>query len=836
MPRPPCFEQRRFFISTVTVGIQEASVKRISFPILIAVLVCAGQILAGNNPKTAVAVRTPVAPKIDGILSEPEWKLAKPETEFTQQDPVEGAPGSMPTEIRILYDDEALYFGCTMYDPDPSKIVARLARRDDEVVSDIISIRLDTYHDHQTNFEFTVNAAGVKVDILQSNDGREEDVSWDAVWDVKTKINDNGWVAEIKIPFRALRFPQKDSHEWGLQFFRRIARINEKQHWVLIRKSESGLTSKFGHLAGIEHIPAPANIELIPYAVGDGRFAPKSQSYPSGRDITANAGFDFKYRRGSGLTIDATINPDFGQVEADPAVLNLTTYETFYPEKRPFFIEGSQIVQFTTFGGEFGPGLFYSRRIGHALRVDPPDGGYVLNQPRFATILGAAKISGKTSSGLSIGVSEAVTNKETATLVDSLGNRSDQVVEPVTNYSLIRLRQDLLENSNVGMIITSVNRDGRLPAMTAGIDWSLKFLESVYRVDGFIACSRTTDAGDERIDGTAGKFNFSKDGGPHWRGFVSFDWTSRRYNINDIGYFRRPNDYGWLAQLLYRDDEVTEYKRIWSVSSEYHLRRNFDGAEIIHSGNFEGRITLPSYWEIELRTEIDRGKYDDRETRGNGLYRKPGAQKVNLKVETDNRRDIVGELEASLGSDQRVGKYLQLKGELEVKPATNLTLRFELERGIRDREFAWATNITEYPIDAPLPPRSISIFADRTADEWNFTTRGAYVFTTDLTLQVYFQLFFAKGKYEDYHRMLAPDRFVPYIGYTRSDFNELSFNSNVVLRWEYLPGSTAYLVWSQARRGERGTYQTSFGDSFKNTFALPADNVLLLKVSYWLSM
>ena len=810
--------------------------KRAFFFSLLVMFAWVGTLFAGSNPKKAIAVRTLAAPKIDGFLNEPEWKLAKPETEFTQQDPDEGAPGSMLTEVRILYDDEALYFGVTMQDPEPSQIVGRLARRDDQPVSDLVSICLDTYHDHQTCVEFIVNAAGLKADILQYNDGNDLDHSWDAVWDARTRITSNGWVAEIKIPFHALRFSREDSYEWGLEITRRIARINECQLWAMVRKSESGFISRFGHLVGIEKLPPSANLQIVPYGVGSGRFEQNPPGNESGSTVSSNAGFDLKYRPGSGLTIDATINPDFGQVEADPAVLNLTTYETFYPENRPFFIEGSQIVRFTTFGGLAGPGLFYSRRIGRALQVNPPPGGYVLSEPRFATILGAAKISEKTSNGLSIGLLEAVTRKETATLVDSLGNRSTQVVEPLTNYSLVRLRQDLLANSNVGMIVTSVNRDGRSPAMTTGIDWSLKFLESVYRVDGFLAGSRTTNTNSERVDGTAGKFNFSKDGGPHWRGSFSFDFTGKNYDVNDVGFFRRPNDYGWIGQILYRDDEVTSLKRLWSISTMYHLRRNFDGAEIINSVQVDGQITLPNWWLAEVTATIDRGKFDDRETRGNGLYSKPGTQNILAIVKSDKRELAVGELDATFGSDQRKGRYVTLKGDIELKPATNVTVQVDLERSLRQDEFSWATNITEYAIDAPLPPRTVTIFADRTAESWSFTTRGSYVFTTDLTLQLYFQAFFAKGKFENCQRMLSPDRFAPYPEFTQPDFNNLSFNSNVVLRWEYLPGSTVYLVWSQARHGNRGTYQSSFGDSFNNTFALPADNVLLLKVSYWLSM
>ena len=318
-------------------------------------------LLAGSGEKKAIATRTTVAPTIDGILNEAEWNRAQPITDFLQRDPDEGQPASERTEVRILYDDEALYIGAIMFDRDPSKILARLARRDDEVESDFISIRIDSYHDHQTAFEFTINAAGVKTDILQYNDGREEDPSWDVVWDAETALTSDGWSAELKIPFKALRFTGQPSQEWGIQFIRYISRKRERQQWVLIRKRESGFVSKFGHLVGLDNIPLPTNIELLPYVVGGNRFLPISPAYPNGRDLESNAGVDAKYKPSSGLTIDATFNPDFGQVEADPAVLNLSTFETFYPEKRPFFIEGSQILRFTTFGGEFGPGLFYSR-------------------------------------------------------------------------------------------------------------------------------------------------------------------------------------------------------------------------------------------------------------------------------------------------------------------------------------------------------------------------------------------------------------------------------------------------------------------------------------------
>ncbi len=787
-------------------------------------------LFAGSNPKKAVAVRTPVAPKIDGVLNEPEWKLAQPLSDFTQRDPDEGAPASEKTEIRILYDNEALYFACMMYDSEPSKIVARLARRDDEIESDIVSIRIDSYHDHQTAFEFTILSSGVKVDILQYNDAQQEDESWDPVWDLQTRLTDEGWIAEVKIPFNILRFTEQSEYEWGIQFIRRISRKQERDQWVLIRKSESGFVSKFGHLVGLKDVPAPKNLEVIPYAANNNRFLPKSPAYPNGRQLTGDAGFDFKHRP-SWLTIDATINPDFGQVEADPAVLNLTTFETFYPEKRPFFIEGVQIFRFGTFGDPgAGPGLFYTRRIGRALRVSAPAGGDVLSEPRFATILGAAKISGKTSTGLSVGILEAVTNEERATVADAQANKSDILVEPLASYSVLRLRQDVLENSNVGMIATSVNRKGVWPAMTGGVDWTLRFLESTYRIDGFLAGTRTTNSTPERIDGSAGRISFNKDGGEHWRGFLSGDFTSKTYNINDIGFFRRPNDHGVVGQLLYRDDKVTDWKRFWNASVTYHYRTNFDGVELFNALGVASDITLTNYWQFGTQAEVDYGLYDDRETRGMGLYQKRQKQSVYVAVESDPRQAAVGEASVRYGSFKGGGRFVLLNASVELKPATNLTLQFALTHERRDKEQAWVSN-SSTPLLAD--GTGYTIFADRTTRDWDLTSRGSFIFTRDLTLQYYFQIFFAKGTFENYAVMTSADSFVPYPTYSRPDFNSLSFHSNLVLRWEFRPGSTAYLVWSQARNGEVGNFATPFSEELRNTFSLPMENVLLLKVSYW---
>jgi len=412
---------------------------------------------------------------------------------------------------------------------------------------------------------------------------------------------------------------------------------------------------------------------------------------------------------------------------------------------------------------------------------------------------------------------------------------------------LIRLKQDVLENSNVGMIVTNVSRDGTLPAVTGGLDWNLRFLNSVYRIDGFLAASRTTTADPivQNADGSyhsgpAGRVTLNKEGGQHWRWSLDYDFTSKGFNVNDMGYFRRPNDHGSVNTLTYREDTPGEFLRNWYLSGTYHYRSNFDNAELFDSFGANGYFLLPSYWGVLFLGSFDAGKYDDRETRGNGLYRKPLSRNAGVQIATDPRLPVTGIFSIYGGNDTRVSNFLELYGQVEIRAASNITLQFSLDNYEVHRLFAWVTNRTSLD-DPGLPPNiTHSIFAERTVSQWDLISRGSFVFARDLTLQYYMQVFFAKGKYENTQRMISNDTFVPYVfaptvSADPPDFTTLSFNSNIVLRWEYMPGSTAYLVWSQARTGFAGNFGTPFADNVSNTFALPATNVFLLKISYWFS-
>jgi len=792
--------------------------------------------VAGDSPRTVRAVRTDVPPHIDGLLNDEVWKKELQAAGFTQRDPNEGQPASERTEISVLYDADALYFGCMFYDSEPDKIVARLTRRDNEIESDRGSIRIDSYHDHQTAYEFTFNAAGVKVDILQFDDADREDESWDVVWDLETRILPNGWSAELRIPFRVLRYQidQADTGEvvWGINFFRHISRKNEDVRWVFTPKDESGFVSRFGHLAGLQNLPVPRQLEILPFVLAKQQNEPAQSYQERRREFQSDAGLDLKYGVSNNFVLDATINPDFGQVEADPAVLNLTTFETFYPEKRPFFIEGTQIIRFSTFGDDFGPGMFYSRRIGRAISVDEvavPDGGRITSFPQSTSILGAAKLSGKTTGGLSVGVLQALTAEEKGTVVDSTGVSSEQVVEPFAHYNVLRLRQDVLENSNFGLIATSVAKEGRFPALTAGGDWNLRFESNTYQLSGFLALSRTTDDQNERVNGSAGKIEYARIAAEHWLWNVALDFTSKRYNINDVGFFFRPNDFGSVATISYKQNRPAELYRNYNAQLFLHERRNFDGVNLIRETRLEAHVLFSNYWSLGAGGTLDIGKLDDRETRGNGLYQRPHPYTAGIGIETDNRDPVIFELNQTFGWDTRLKRETRTEVDIEIKPLPWMEWGVESEYGrVRDFE-AWVDNVT-------TGSGTASIFADRTTDEFGITLRSTLTFTKELTLQLYGQVFLAKGHFENFRQLVGTSAFVPYAYDENPDFNDQELNTNVVLRWEYLPGSTLFLVWSQAREGSNPNYFRGLSENFGDTFRVPPSNVFLLKVSYWLSV
>ncbi|MDQ8155193.1 MAG: DUF5916 domain-containing protein, partial [Gemmatimonadota bacterium] len=426
---------------------------------------------------------------IDGRDDDDAWRGAQIIDAFRQFDPVEnGDPRGFRTEARVTYDDRNLYVFVRAFDPRPDSLRALLARRDVKTQSDWLHLMIDSYHDRRTGYRFTVNPVGVQRDVYMSNDG-DEDLSWDAVWGVATRVEQDAWTAEYRIPFSQLRFARADTHTFGLAIWRDVGRTNERLSWPLYHRNKPGMVSQFGELRGIDRIATPRRLEATPYTVAkdlshpeaDGRF---------GRQQAASLGADLKYGLTSNLTLDATINPDFGQVEADPSVLNLTAFEQFYEERRPFFLEGQGIFRYDLNCNDGAcSGLFYSRRIGRS----PQLGGqyYDASNPLNTTILGAAKVTGRLANGLSIGAMDAVTQREVGT--------SGRTLEPAANYGVLRLQQDLRKgNSGFGVMLTSTDRQLdewseaylRRGARSFGLDFRHRFWKNNYEMSGYLAGSR----------------------------------------------------------------------------------------------------------------------------------------------------------------------------------------------------------------------------------------------------------------------------------------------------------------------------------------------------------
>jgi len=798
---------------------------------------------AGGSGKNIVATRLEGKIALDGLLDDPAWGQAVPVGGFLQYDPEEGAVATEQTTVRALFDDGNIYFGIFCADSDPSGIDTRLTRRDRTAQSDRVSVIIDSYHGHTTAFLFATTVSGVQSDGIFSYDGLVYDVQWDAVWEVETAVTDKGWGAEFRIPFSALRFSKQDSeYVWGVNIRRYIARKNETDEWVMVPRAETppgvlSSVSRMGHLSGMAGISPPLHMEILPYQVI--RFGDYAQPPPfrSRQDLTGSPGLDFKYGITNNITFDLALNPDFGQVEVDQAVLNLTVFETIYPEKRPLFLEGASIFAFGNAFDNRDMKLFYSRRIGREPTYPhPQDPGTIFKEnPRTTTILGAAKLSGRTDDGLTFGVVSAMTDEEHAVEEDVNGNPLGPfLIEPRAGYSVVRLSQDVGEASRVGVLATGTMKEFNAPAFSAGVDWRLRFDDDAVLADGYLAGSRPSAysgiAG--RTDGTAGRLALGRIDGEHMLYFSTYDFASRNYSIDDLGFFSAPREHGGYTQFTWRENTAGEsFVRRFALTLQPTYRWNWDGVATAKSLEFEPGFEFSNFWFLTLNATHQFRAHDDAERGIAGLYRRPASNSYRAILDTDTRQPV--SLSGYFGFDHDTRSMsrwiaslqftLRVTGWMEYVPTVTV---------VKTRsEEAWAI---------PLYTASgNNLFGDRDVDEADFSLRGIVTFNRHLTAQFFTQIFLAKGTYRNYRELRGPDSFEP-LAYDPSlgspDFNDKVLNANVVLRWEYMPGSTIYLVWTHERFGSVPTYGRGFGDDIAETFKLPVNNTVLAKFSYWWSL
>lgn len=861
----------------------------------------------GAAPKAYRAVRiNPQPPVIDGLGSDPVWNKASWEAGFLQNAPRQGEKPSQETAFKILFDDEALYVFIRASDSEPGRIDRRLARRDDWK-SDSVGLWLDTYHDHRTAFLFLVTAGGVKTDGICSNDELSSmengvDFNWDPIWSAKTLVDGEGWTAEIRIPLSQLRFGSKKEQSWGLQVERRINRANELSRWQLIPNEAKGFASLFGDLEGIIGLRPSRRIELLPYSVGSLQTDAREEGNPFAPGLTRalSGGLDGKVGLTSDLNLDFTLNPDFGQVEADPSYMNLSAYEVFLQEKRPFFIEGSNILNYRVFrwGGSLSQDtLFYSRRIGQ-----PPHGwpttepGEYFRRPDSTSILAAFKLTGKTENGLSLGVLDALTSEENAEL-DLLGRRRMEPVEPTTNFFVGRVQKDY-DGGNfvVGGMLTAVGRrisssglnDLSRAAYSGGFDLVRYWRDKTYYftlnvIASHILGSReallqtqtspvhyfqrpdashaTLDPERTSLSGYGGTLEFGKSGGGNFRFISSLTWRSPGLELNDVGFLRQADLIRAWLQAKYVTFKPFGPFLNFSLALCHYRDWDFGGRLLRPGLFFELNTVFKNNWNLYL--SADKVFFDRAANvlRGGPSFRSPGMTSSYFILSSDQSKPwrisagpFYGPGDA--GSSEGWGAFF----EAAYRPHPALEFSAQPMIYFFNDELQYVASP-----QSGLENRYICGRMDMRMA--SLTLRLNLSLSPELTIQYYGQPFISTGKYSGFKIITDPGAadwrhmFRPLGGndirfdgpsesyrvdengdgladfeFDRPDFRTLQFRSNLVLRWEYRPGSILYLVWSQGRTGFSPDADLGLGQGLADLFHLQPRNVFLVKFSYWFTL
>jgi hypothetical protein len=818
---------------------------------------------AAPSATTAVAHRAAKPPVIDGKDNDEVWRLAPVIKDFRQFQPTEDANPSFPTEAKVAYDDHNFYVFVRAFDSHPDSIKKLLARRDVRICCDQIKIVIDSYHDRRTGFEFAVTPGGVKRDYAIYGDDQQEDEAWDGVWEVATQVDSLGWTAEFRIPLSQLRYAHAPSNVFGFAIWRDIDRHGgERVGWPLYRTSRRGFVSQLGDLVGLDGLAAPRRLELAPYMVVKNVPQPGFE-----RDQQYAVGADIKYGITSNITVDATANPDFGQVEADPSVVNLTSFETFYQERRPFFVEGTGIFSFgvnCNIVNCNGEGLFYSRRVGR----DPQLRGVYgdAQSPTASRILGAAKITGRLPGGLTIGALEGVTQR--------VHGPGDRTIEPFTNYGALRAQQDFRNGqSGIGFMATAVNRNLdqwsqdflRSHAYVGAVDFRHRFRNGGYEISGSFdlsnvggspaAIARTQrnsthnyqrpddnvifDSTRTTLSGDAEELLFTKQ-----NGFIHFQTSYMRrspgFEINDLGILFRSDQQGWnnWGALNWQKPTGPFQRAFWNFN--WWQFWTTGGLPTDRAANTNVHAQLKNQWWVHVGGTLGNlgDVYCDRCARGGG----PAARVDQFispwgGIQLDQRGAIVPSLWMNyFKGDQGHSQSINVSPQVDLRISSQFrgSVRLSASHNINDtQDVNPSTDSTgTHYLFAHLDQQTVSM-----------SFRVDYTATPTLTVQVYASPFVSKGRWSNMRELSATpraaaysDRFQPFAGPTPGDFNFKFFNSNMVVRWEYKPGSTLFLVWNQGRDDFEPTMgNRNIRGDFKRLFNAYPRNTFLVKASYWLN-
>jgi len=830
----------------------------------------AARATAAPPPSIAAATLRGAPPVVDGRLDDAAWQEASAATAFVQRAPNPGAPASQRTEVRVLVGAGAVYVSARMFDQ-PDSVAAQLSRRDaGGTYSDWAYVMLDSDDDNRSAFAFAVNPLGVQRDFIQQEDGGSDE-GWDAVWEGKARKDSLGWTAEFRIPLSQLRYTE-GARAWGVNFRRDIARREEVAYWAPIPPDAAGHVSRYGVLTGTEGIPGARRLEVQPYAVTRMTRAPGDGSDPfyNTNDVAASGGFDFRYGPSSALTLSGTVNPDFGQVEADPSQVNLTAFETFFPERRPFFVEGSDIFDFGL-GGDAGQ-LFYSRRIGAAPHGGAPGEARFTDIPQRTTILGAAKLSGKTANGWSLGVMNALTASEDATYITADGTRHSAPVEPLTDFGVMRVIRDFRGGeSAVGGILTTVRRslqgDGldflHTAAYTGGVDWRHRFGGGDYAVTGYAVGSRVEGSADaialtqqrpgryfQRPDaenlefdptrtslmGMVGNLEVKKIGGGHWRWEAGGRVVTPGFEANDVGFQPKADVVSHFGTVEYLEFNPGKVFRNWHLLLHEGANWTTAGERTDASTFLYANAQLKNYWTLTGVVQRNLAGLSTSDLRGGPALALPGENSAQLVVQSDARRAVGGSVYGLLArQDEGLGHTTIVGGSLTARPSPRVDLSLEPQVVLYETAQQYLTQGSQ--------PGGMGYYFGRMKQTTTaLTARLSYTFSPTLSLQFYGSPFISAGAFSDYTQVTNSrarrfaDRFTPAEVEFNPDFNVKQFRSNAVLRWEYRPGSTMFVVWNSGLDDytNDGTY--AFGRDFRRLAQGDATNTLLVKFSYWFGL
>ncbi len=876
-----------------------------------------------GTERDALDASAPLVPiVVDGVLDDAEWANGKVFTGFTQAQPVEGAPVEHDTEVRFIIGDEAIWIAARMYDPEPESIVRRLTRRDSHGAFDNFVIQLDPNLDGLTGYVFGVSASNVQSDMYLYNDDKL-DGAWDAVWSSAVQVDAEGWTAEVRIPLSQIRYEASDEEQtWGINFYRSRVSSNEQSYYSLVSRLKKGRVSQMGRVDGVRVTRPSRRLEVLPYVVSNLHNGPSAAGDPffDGSAAGGRFGMDLSYGLGSAFTLDATINPDFGQVEADPAVINLSAFETFFDERRPFFVEDARVFDFNLSGGKNQ--LFYSRRVGRSPHGYGPSDAEFKDIPSNSTILGAAKLSGRTASGLSIGALAAVTGNEYGQGLFEGGIQDDFLVEPRSQFGVLSLAQDLNDGATTfAAIATGMRRE--LPA-DASFDWlpssafsggarfEHQWADRSWGVFGVLGVSHVSgaesaitriqtasnhyfqrpDATRFQVDQTATsiagvnwRVQLDKRDGEHWTGGIWAAEVTNGFEINDLGFSTTAERLDGGVRISYRDIQPGSLFRNYNVTAmTYHnwshealddtwSLDSWQRARMRGSFRVNTNFQLLNYWNVRLNGSYSPQAMSRSATRGGPMMVSPGSTDYSLNVSSDRRKSV------SFGSnfqikDDRIGTggSTSVRADVRIQPADNLSLSVSPGWSTSTSDAQYLTSTSTLAYDPTYGRRYL--FAELERKSFSMVTRVDWTFTPTLSVQLYAQPLLSSGDYLEYKQLESAGTY-DFLGFDAGsgqalgdgiqcsstickidgqqyvdldgdgltdysfrdrDFNVRSLVGNAVLRWEYRPGSTIFLVWQRQQFNRALIGDFDFDRDASALFGAPADNRFIIKMNYWLGL